>query len=83
IKVKFTEEGKKYYEKVISNRPKLKRREEEIYIFEANDYQAMLYFAGFMDMVEILEPLNLREKMIIKAKKMIKNYLTNNSKKRD
>ncbi|MGL4946611.1 MAG: WYL domain-containing protein, partial [Cetobacterium sp.] len=76
VKVKFTLEGQKYYNQVISNRPRLKKIEGDIYIFEANDYQAMLYFGGFMEMVEILEPLNLREKMIARAKKMIENYLT-------
>ena len=81
VKVKFTSEGEKYYKQVMSNRPKLKRIEEDIYIFEANSYQAMLYFAGFMEMVEILEPLDLREKMITRVKKMIENYSTNNSKK--
>lgn len=74
VKVKFTLEGEKYYKQIISNRPKLKGIEGDIYIFEANDYQAMLYFAGFMEMVEILEPLSLREKMIMRAKKMIENY---------
>ena len=83
VKVRFTREGEKYYKQVISNRPKLKRTEGDIYIFEANDYQAMLYFAGFMEMVEILEPLNLREKMIERAKMMIEKYLTNKSKKGD
>ena len=83
VKVKFTTEGEKYYKQVISNRPKLKGTEGDIYIFEANDYQAMLYFAGFMEMVEILEPLSLREKMIERAKMMIENYLTNKSKKGD
>ncbi|MGL5125911.1 MAG: WYL domain-containing protein [Fusobacteriaceae bacterium] len=74
IKVKLTSEGKKYYKQVISNRPKLKRIEDDIYIFEANDYQAMLYFAGFMEMVEILEPLNLREQIKKRAIKMLKLY---------
>ncbi|MCQ8213363.1 WYL domain-containing protein [Cetobacterium somerae] len=83
VKVRFTREGEKYYKQVISNRPKLKGTEGDIYIFEANDYQAMLYFAGFMEMVEILEPLSLREKMIERAKMMIENYLTNKSKKGD
>ena len=83
VKVRFTTEGEKYYKQVISNRPKLKGTEGDIYIFEANDYQAMLYFAGFMEMMEILEPLSLREKMIERAKMMIENYLTNKRKKGD
>ncbi|MGL5278212.1 MAG: WYL domain-containing protein [Cetobacterium sp.] len=74
VKVKFTPEGEKYYKQVISNRPKLKGIEGDIYIFEANYYQAMLYFAGFMEMVEILEPLSLREKMKKKIRKMIEVY---------
>lgn len=74
VKVKFTTEGEKYYKQVISNRPKLKGIEGDIYIFEANDYQAMLYFAGFMEMVEILEPLSLREKMKERIRKMIEVY---------
>ncbi|WP_432205498.1 WYL domain-containing protein (plasmid) [Cetobacterium somerae] len=74
VKVRFTPEGEKYYKQVISNRPKLKGIEGDIYIFEANDYQAMLYFAGFMEMIEILEPLSLREKMKERVKKMKEVY---------
>lgn len=74
VKVKFTEEGKKYYETVITNRPELKRREEDIYVFEANEYQAILYFSGFMEMAEIIEPLNLRETIKRKIRKMIEVY---------
>lgn len=74
VKVRFTTEGEKYYKQVISNRPKLKGTEGDIYIFEANDYQAMLYFAGFMEMVEILEPLSLREKMKERIEKMKEVY---------
>lgn len=74
VKVKFTPEGEKHYKQVMSNRPKLKGTKDDIYIFEANDYQAMLYFAGFMEMAEILEPLSLREKMKERIKKMKEVY---------
>ena len=77
VKVRFTPEGEKYYKQVISNRPKLKEIEGDVYIFEANDYQAMLYFAGFMEMAEILEPLSLREKMKDRIEKMKEVYKIN------
>ncbi|MGL5963226.1 MAG: WYL domain-containing protein [Fusobacteriaceae bacterium] len=77
VKVRFAPEGEKYYKQVISNRPKLKEIEGDIYIFEANDYQAMLYFAGFMEMVEILEPLSLREKLKKRIEKMKEVYKIN------
>ncbi|MGL6066314.1 MAG: WYL domain-containing protein [Cetobacterium sp.] len=68
--VKFSPEGIQHYEKIITNRPKLLEQKGEEWIFEANEYKALLYFCGFMDMVEILEPQSLREKMIEKIKKM-------------
>ena len=74
VKVRFTLEGEKHYKQVISNKPKLKGKDGDVYIFEANDYQAMLYFAGFMEMVEIIEPLSLREKIIERIEKMMKIY---------
>lgn len=74
IKVKFTPEGEKYYRRIITNRPNLIRREDNLWVFEANEYQAMLYFAGFMEMVEIIEPLDLREKLKERVKEMIKIY---------
>ncbi|MGL4671624.1 MAG: WYL domain-containing protein [Cetobacterium sp.] len=78
--VKFNFEGIKHYEKIITNRPKLLEKNGEKWIFEANEYKALLYFCGFMDMVEILEPESLREKMIEKIKKMVLIYDISNSK---
>lgn len=74
IKVKFTPEGVTHYEKIITNRPKLLEKNDNEWIFEANEYKALLYFSGFMDMVEIIEPQDLREKIIEKIKRMNKIY---------
>lgn len=70
VVVKFSPEGIQHYEKVITNRPKLLEKKENEWVFEANEYKALLYFCGFMDMVEIIEPVPLREKMIEKIRKM-------------
>ncbi|MGL5099478.1 MAG: WYL domain-containing protein, partial [Fusobacteriaceae bacterium] len=56
IRIKLTPEGVVHYEKVITNRPKLLEKNGNEWIFEANEYKALLYFSGFMDMVEIIEP---------------------------
>ena len=63
IIVKFTEKGLELYEKVLTNRPRLLNKEDNIYAFECDNKLAMVYFAQFFSLIEILEPQELREKL--------------------
>ncbi|MGX6592562.1 WYL domain-containing protein [Cetobacterium ceti] len=75
VKVKFSEDGLKRYKTIITNRPKLLKKENgNIYYFQANEYSFFLYFSGFLDLVEILEPIEFRKKMIDKIKHLLNIY---------
>ena len=63
VKVKFTEKGLELYEKVLTNRPRLLNKDNNIYTFECDNKLAMVYFAQFFSLIEILEPQELREKL--------------------
>ena len=63
VKVRFTEKGLDLYEKVLTNRPKLLNKEDNICTFECDNKLAMIYFAQFFSLIEILEPQELREKL--------------------
>ncbi|MCY7009226.1 WYL domain-containing protein [Fusobacterium simiae] len=47
VKVKFTEKGLEFYEKVLTNRPRLLEQDNNIYTFECDNKLAMAYFAQF------------------------------------
>ena len=74
IKVKLSPEGKKHYDLIITNRPKIKEYEGDIYTFYCSDENAKIYFAHFYDNAEILEPLELRDWFKIKFKNMYELY---------
>ena len=61
--MRFTEKGLELYEKVLINRPKLLAKDNNIYTFECDNKLAMIYFAQFFSLIEILEPQELREKL--------------------
>ena len=63
VKVRFIEKGLELYEKVLINRPRLLNKEDNIYTFECDNKLAMIYFAQFFSLIEILEPQELREKL--------------------
>ena len=74
VKVKFTEKGLELYEKVLTNRPKLIDKEDNIYTFECDNKLAMIYFAQFFSLIEILEPQELREKLQNELENTLKIY---------
>ena len=74
VKVKFTEKGLELYEKVLTNRPKVLSKEENIYTFECDNKLAIVYFAQFFSLIEILEPQNLREKLKNELESTLKIY---------
>ncbi|MGX6592371.1 WYL domain-containing protein [Cetobacterium ceti] len=63
IKVRLTSIGETLLKSLTNYRPKLKRKEGDIYYFEIASENAKLYFAPFMKEVEILEPISLRKEM--------------------
>lgn len=77
VKVRFTDVGKQMYERAVLNRPKLKDKEKDIYIFQATKKLGEIYFPQFVNEVEILEPIELREWMKEKLEKALKVYKEN------
>ncbi|ERT38780.1 WYL domain-containing protein [Fusobacterium animalis] len=74
VKVRFTEKGLDLYEKVLTNRPKLLNIENNIYTFECDNKLAMVYFAQFFSLIEILEPQELRKKLQNELENTLKIY---------
>jgi len=74
VKVEFTEKGVELYEKVLTNRPRLLNKKDEIYIFECDNKLALVYFAQFFSNVKILEPIELQEKLKNELKRTIEIY---------
>lgn len=61
VKVQFTNRGKELLKRAIQNRPKVLKREENIYQFQCDEKLAQIYFSQFLKEVEILEPKTLRK----------------------
>ena len=74
VKVRFTEKGLELYEKVLTNRPRLLNKDNNIYTFECDNKLAMVYFAQFFSLIEILEPQELREKLQNELENTLKIY---------
>ena len=74
VKVRFTEKGLELYEKVLINRPKLLAKDNNIHTFECDNKLAMVYFAQFFSLIEILEPQVLREKLQNELENTLKIY---------
>lgn len=63
IKVRFTELGESMLKSLTNYKPKLLKKEDEIYIFEMTSENAKVYFSTFMKEAEILYPESLRKEM--------------------
>ena len=63
VKVRLTEEGESLLKSLTNYRPKLIKKEEDIYSFEVAKENAKLYFRQFSKEAEILEPKQLREEI--------------------
>lgn len=74
IKVRLTEEGMKMIKGLTNYRPKLIEKNEDIYIFEASNENAKLYFRQFSKEAVILEPEELREEMKKDFLEALANY---------
>ena len=63
VKVRLTEEGYSLLKSLTNYRPKLIKKDGDIYSFEAANENAKLYFRQFSKEAEILEPKELREEI--------------------
>lgn len=75
IKVKLSSKGKTHYNMILTNRPKIKEVDGDIYTFYCSEKNAKIYFPHFMDEAEILEPIELREWFKRKSESLAKKYL--------
>ena len=63
VKVRLTEEGESLLKSLTNYRPKMIKKEGDIYYFEVANENAKLYFRQFSKEAEILEPKQLREEI--------------------
>lgn len=74
IKVEFTEEGLKLLKRLKTFRPNiLEELDRNTIIFECSDIQAIRYFSSFIENAIILEPEHLRENLLARYQKAVKN----------
>lgn len=74
IKVKLTPGGKKIFNEIETNRPRVVKIYKDEYILECSHEKAKRYFSFFLDEIEILEPEDLREWFKEKYKKALAKY---------
>lgn len=74
IKVSLTEVGERLFKELETNRPKILKKDRNIYLLESSQEKAKRYFSFFLDEVEILEPLELREWFKGKYRKVLLKY---------
>lgn len=63
IKVRFTKTGEVLYKSLFNYRPKLIKKEKDIYTFETSSENAKLYFRQFLKEAVIIEPKELRDEI--------------------
>ena len=74
VMIRLSEEGKRKYNRIKTNRPKLIKKLDDRWIVEGSDEKIKRYFSYFMSDAEILSPENLREWFREEAIKIIKLY---------
>ena len=74
VKIKITAEGEKRFQRKKELRPKILKKDKDIWELECTPFKAFLYFAEFYDEVEILEPEFFRKQITEKINKMYKIY---------
>ena len=77
IKAILTSEGEKILKEVKLNRPEIISKKGNFYEFQCSEEKAKRYFTYFLDEIEILEPLSLREWFKNKYLNACKKYLDN------
>jgi hypothetical protein len=74
IKIKFTEKGINLYNRIIHNRPDYIKKVDNLYFFKCSANKIFIYFFRFGKEIEILEPIDLRNKFIEEYKNAIEVY---------
>ena len=74
VKVRLTQEGYSLLKSLTNYRPKLIKKEKDIYYFETANENAKLYFRQFSKEAEILEPKSLREEIKEEYLEVLKLY---------
>lgn len=74
IKAILTDEGKKILSAIAVNRPETISVKDNLFEFKCSEEQAKRYFTYFLDEIEIVEPLSLREWFIQKYKSALEKY---------
>ena len=74
IKVKLSEEGEKLLKSLTNYRPKLIKKNKDIYFFEASNENAKIYFRQFFKEAVILEPKELKEELIKELEELLILY---------
>lgn len=74
VKVRFTNEGTRLYNRIKFQRPLFTHKEGNVYTFECPELQAEHYFTRLTGEAEIIEPNSLRERLAVKFEKAAKVY---------
>lgn len=74
VTVRLTEHGVYLLGKYLHNRPKLLKQEGDRYTFEASELKGQLFFAGFWEDAEIIEPRSLRVWFKERSKRLVTLY---------
>lgn len=74
IKIKINDYGKKLFEQVVLNRPKVLEKIGDVWTLECTKRLAKIYFPQFMKNIEVLEPIALREWFIKELKNNLSIY---------
>jgi len=63
VKVRFTSTGEVLYKSLTNYRPKLIKKEKDLFTFETSNENAKLYFRQFLKEAVVVEPEELREEI--------------------
>lgn len=74
VSVKLTHIGESMMKGITNYKPKLLKREGEIFYFEMSNENAKIYFLPFMEEAEIISPKELREEMRLSLLKTLQLY---------
>ena len=74
VAIRLSSEGKKNYDRIKTNRPKLIKKLEDRWIVEGSEEKIKRYFSYFMSDIEILSPMNLRQWFYEEGIKIVEKY---------
>ncbi len=74
VRVQLTENGEKLLKSLTNYRPKLLKKEKNIFTFEASNENAKLYFRQFFKDAVIIEPVELREELKKELEDLLNEY---------